>query len=137
MSLERAVKLRWTGEGSVYEGRTGNAAPIRLDGASVAGPSPMEALLMSLAGCMAIDVAVILEKGRVQLDDLVVEVSGVRAPEPPRRFISLQVQVRATGPTEADQTKVERAVQLSHEKYCSVFHSLRPDLEVALLAVRA
>ena len=137
MRSERAVELRWTGDGRVYEGRTGNAAPIHLDGASALGPSPMEALLMSLAGCMAIDVVVILEKGRVPLDGLAVAVSGVRAPEPPRCFTSLRVEVRATGPTEADQAKLERAVQLSHEKYCSVFHSLRPDLAVELSAVRA
>ena len=97
----------------------------------------MEALLMSLAGCMAIDVAVVLGKGRVELTDLVVEVSGVRAPDPPRRFTSLEIEVRAEGPTEADQAKLDRAVQLSHDRYCSVFHSLRPDLQVKLSAVRA
>ncbi len=137
MTPERTVELRWTGGGRVYEGRTGDAAPIRLDGDSLAGPSPMEALLMSLAGCMAIDVAVILEKSRVELDGLLVEVSGVRAPEPPRRYTSLTVEVRAKGPKEADQAKLDRAVELSYEKYCSVFHSLRPDLEVELSAVCA
>lgn len=92
---------------------------------------------MSLAGCMAIDVAVVLEKGRVELTDLVVEVAGVRAPDPPRRFTSLEIEVRAEGPKEADQAKLDRAVQLSHDRYCSVFHSLRPDLQVKLSAVRA
>lgn len=136
MRLERGVRVRWTGSGRVFEARTGEASPIRLDGDSLAGPSPMEALLMSLAGCMAIDVAVVLGKGRVGLTDLVVDVSGVRAPDPPRRFTSLEIEVRAEGPTEADQAKLDRAVQLSHDRYCSVFHSLRPDLQVKLSAVR-
>ena len=137
MSAERAVRVRWTGEGKVFEGQTRNARPILLDGDSEAGPSPTEALLMSLAVCMAIDINVILEKSRVPVEELVVDVSGFRAPDPPRSFTSLSIRIVVSGPSEADQSKLERAAQLSHDKYCSVFHTLRPDLKVELLAERA
>ncbi len=137
MSAERKVRVRWTGRGKVFEGLTGNAAPILLDGDSEMGPSPTEALLMSVAACMAIDVNVILEKGRVPVEALLVDVTGVRAPEPPRRFTSVQILVTVDGPREGDEPKLERAAQLSHDKYCSVFHTLRPDLEVDVSAVRA
>jgi putative redox protein len=97
----------------------------------------MEALLMSLASCMAIDINVILEKSRVLVEELEVDVLGVRATEQPQRFTSLRVLITVEGPTERDQPKLERAAQLSHDKYCSVFHTLRSDLEVEVSAVRA
>lgn len=81
---------------------------------------------------MGIDIQAILEKGRVQLDDLVVELEGERAPEPPQRFTRVQMDVRVRGPSPEDRAKVERAVQLSRDKYCSVFHTLRSDLQVEI-----
>ena len=137
MSTERAVRVQWVGCGKVFEGRTGGAKPILLDGDSEEGPSPTEALLMSLAACIAIDINVILEKSRVPVEELMVDVLGVRASEPPRRFTSLRILITVEGPAENDQPKLERAAQLSHDKYCSVFHTLRPDLEVDFSAVRA
>ncbi len=137
MSAERSVRIRWTGRDKVFEGRCGTASPILLDGDSVEGPSPTEALLMSLAACMAIDINVILEKSRVPVEDLVVDVSGIRAPEPPRRFLSLRIGVEVTGAAERDLPKLERAAQLSRDKYCSVFHTLRSDLDVEISVARA
>lgn len=136
MSAERSVTVTWTGRGKVYEGRAGAAAPMILDGDSQEGPSPTEALLMALATCMAIDVNVILRKGRVPLEDLAVDVSGVRAPDAPQRFLSLRIVVRTDGPREEDRPKLERAVQLSRDRYCSVFHTLRTDLEVEISTMR-
>ncbi len=132
MKQTRTAELRWTGRDLVFEGRTGQAAPILLDGGSGEGPSPTEALLMSAAACMAIDVRVILEKGRVPVEELIVRMEGDRAEDPPRRFTHIRMDVRVKGPSEADLPKLARAVQLSHDKYCSVFHTFRPDLEVEL-----
>ncbi len=81
---------------------------------------------------MAVDILDILEKGRVSVDRLEVEVEGDRAPDPPRRYTSLRLTVRLDGPQERERGKVERAVQLSREKYCSVFHTLRPDMDVEI-----
>lgn len=126
----RNAYLRWTGDGMVYEGRTGDSQPIHLDGDSTAGPSPMEALLMSLGGCMGIDIQAILEKGRIPIEALEVSMEGDRAGSLPKRFTAVRMTVRIQGPEEGDLPKVERAVQLSRDKYCSVFHSLQSDLDV-------
>ncbi|TVR55062.1 MAG: OsmC family peroxiredoxin [Gemmatimonadales bacterium] len=126
----REVALRWTGEGFILEGTTSSGAPVLLDGNSVRGPSPMEGLLSALAGCMAVDIQAILEKSRVPLEELEVRVVGERAPEPPKRFTRIRMVFGLKGPSEADEGKVLRAIQLSEEKYCSVHHTLRSDMEI-------
>ena len=99
---------------------------IILDSNSTAGPSPPEALAMALAGCMAIDVADIVIKGRHPLSAFEVRLTGERQDEPPRRFVrfTLHFLVSGTVPDHA----IQRAIDLSREKYCSVWHSLRQDL---------
>lgn len=126
------VVLRWTGEADRFEGGVPGGPTILLDSDGKAGPSPMTGVLLSLAACMAIDIRMILEKGRVPLDDLEVEIEADRAAEPPRRFTGVHLFVRVRGPGEEHQARVERAVALSREKYCSVFHSLRTDLNVEI-----
>ncbi|MNC99599.1 hypothetical protein D3C83_179400 [compost metagenome] len=59
-----------------------------------------------------------------------VDMVGHRAPEPPRRFTAISLIFRISGPSSADRPKVERAVNLSRETYCSVTHTLRPDLDL-------
>jgi putative redox protein len=93
-------------------------------------------LLLSLAGCMGVDVVDILNKSRVPLEALRVEVEGDRAPEPPRRFEAIRLTYHVRGPSDADQGKLERAVQLSKDKYCSVLHTLRPDVDLDVRIVR-
>lgn len=136
-TAERRVSIRWAGHGRVYEGSWSDGPPVTLDSDSVEGPSPTEALLLSVAACMAVDIQVILEKGRVPVDGLTVDVSGTRAPEPPRRFVSLDIAIRVSGPAERDQGKIERAAELSRDKYCSVFQTLRKDIDLHLSAGRA
>lgn len=92
----------------------------------------MDALLLSLAGCMGIDVLMILEKGRVPVTAMEVEVTGERPDAPPRRFLSLALEYRIEGPGPEHEARLERAVALSRDKYCSVFHTLRPDLDVEI-----
>ncbi|MEX0935462.1 MAG: OsmC family protein [Gemmatimonadota bacterium] len=136
MNNTRSARIRWTGRGVVFEGRSGDAPPILLDSDSMEGPSPTEALLMSIGACMGVDVRMILEKGRVPVDGLEIVLEGERAPEAPRRFVSLRLEIRVEGPGPDDLAKLERAARLSHEKYCSVFHTLRPDLDVEVTTVR-
>ena len=99
---------------------------ITLDSDSEAGPSPPQAMALALAGCMAIDVADIVNKGRHALAALDARIVGDRAPDPPRRFtrFTLHFTVRGNVPAHA----VERAIQLSRDKYCSVWHSFRQDI---------
>jgi putative redox protein len=109
-------------------GRGGTA--IVLDGDAVHGPSPMEALLMGLAGCMAVDVVDILRKMRVPFTALRVRAEGDRRAEPPRRFTAIRLVYTTDGIPASDRDKLQRAIDLSRDTYCSVLHSLQPDLDL-------
>ncbi len=130
--VTKRVHLSWTGTGMEYRGGGEAGSPVVLDGKSVQGPGPMDALLLALAGCMAVDVQVILERSRVPLRGLRVEVEGERAPAHPRRYTGIRMVFLVEGPEEKDQGKLERAVELSREKFCSVLHSLRTDIDFAI-----
>ena len=86
----------------------------------------MQALAFAIAGCMAMDVADILRKGRHGLTGLDVAFAGDRAQSPPHRFtgVKLSFTVRGNVPDDA----VRRAIALSHERYCSVSNSLRREI---------
>ncbi len=122
-----ALSVAWK-EGMLFEAATADGRTTLLDGDSRRALSPMDALLSSLCGCMAIDVVSILEKMRVPPRSLRIDASGRRRDEPPRYFTHLSLEFVVEGDTPRD--KLERAVRLSFETYCSVFHTLRPDLEV-------
>ena len=87
----------------------------------------MQALAFALAGCMAMDVIHVIRKGRHDLRGLRADLIGHRMPQEPRRFRRIELHYTLTGniPTAA----IERAIQLSREKYCSVWHSMRRDIE--------
>jgi putative redox protein len=121
------AELLWS-EGLRF-GATSGATAVVVDGDAAAGPSPMQLAACALAGCMAADVVEILRKGRHPLSGLRITFTGERAPEPPRRFVRMSLHFHVSGavPSEA----VERAIALSREKYCSVWHSMRPDIAFA------
>jgi putative redox protein len=108
-------------------GATSGPAAIVVDGDGAAGPSPMQVTAFGLAGCMAADVVAILEKGRHALTALRVSFTGERAVTPPRRFVRVALHFHVSGAVPRDA--VERAIALSRETYCSVWHSLRQDIE--------
>jgi putative redox protein len=115
--------LTWQGD-LRFRAVTGDNAVI-FDSESQAGPSPPQAVAMALAGCMAIDLADIVIKGRHQLTGLEARIIGERAAEPPRRFTRFTLHFVVSGDVPAHA--IERAIQLSRDKYCSVWHSLRGD----------
>jgi putative redox protein len=118
------AELVWAG--GFEFGATSGSTAIVLDSDGLAGPSPMQLLAEALAGCMAIDVVLILTKGRHPLTSLRVSFSGERAPEPPRRFVSATLAFHVGGDVPA--AAVERAIDLSRQTYCSVWHTLKPDI---------
>jgi len=120
-----------------YSGGGDEGDPIILDGKSLKGPGPMDALLLALAGCMAVDVQVILERSRVPLTGMKVAVEGHRASTHPKHYTRFHLAYFLEGPQEEHQAKVERAVDLSREKFCSVLHSLRPDIDIEIEIHRA
>jgi putative redox protein len=99
-----------------------------VDGDSNAGASPVQMLVIALAGCMAADVVDIVRKGRHALTGFRAEITAERAPEPPTRLVSASLRFHIEGNVPA--TAVERAIALSHDKYCSVWHSLRQDIQL-------
>lgn len=99
-----------------------------LDSNGAAGPSPVQALALALASCMSIDVIDIVRKGRHSLEALEVELDGIRAETEPRRLTHVELAFHVRGDVPA--TAVERAIALSRDKYCSVWHSMRQDIEL-------
>ncbi len=112
-------------------GATSGPNAIVVDGDGAAGPSPLQLAAFALAGCMAADVVAILEKGRHGLTGLRVSFSGERAPEPPRRFVRITLHFHVSGPVPPEA--VERAIALSRDTYCSVWHSMRQDIDFVTL----
>ena len=118
------VELIWEHD-LVFSGKSGGAMMI-LDSASLAGPSPMQAVAFGLAGCMAMDLVHILKKGRHRLRGLRADLTGARAADEPRRFTAITLHYTVTG--DIPPEPIQRAIDLSREKYCSVWHSLRQDI---------
>src|SRR5215831_3809263 len=118
------LDLVWEGD-LRFAGRAGDVALV-IDGDHGAGPSPVQALAFGLAGCMAIDVVSILVKGRFPLEALTAHLVGERRADPPRRFEKIDLHFVVTGAVPPD--RVERALALSRDRYCSVWHSLREDI---------
>jgi putative redox protein len=124
------VTVRWK-DGSAFEAEVPTGVKFILDthpdhGGRMLGPTPVEALLSSIAACSAIDVLDILRKKRQVVTSYRIEVEGDRPPigQWPRPFSSIRVKHIVTGEN-LDQDAVARAVQLSDTKYCSVITTLR------------
>ena len=105
---------------------TSDKASMTLDSAGIAGPSPVQALGFALAGCMTMDVAYILTKGRQPFRALRSHLVADRAAEDPHMIVRMALHITVEGDVPADA--VARAIALSHEKYCSVWHSMRQDI---------
>jgi putative redox protein len=122
--VEYPVEVVWEG-GMRYRGGRAGGAQVVLDGNSEAGPTPPDTLVTALAACSAIDVVDYLEKRRTPAASLAVSVRFSRAPRPPRRVTAAHLTFRVA--TDSPREHVERAVQLSFDRYCSVAASLAPD----------
>jgi putative redox protein len=122
VSLSWDHALEFTGETGKHE--------LGIDGASYTAPSPMQLLAVSLAGCMAIDVVHILTRGHHTVTALNTTFTGERAPEEPHRFV--KIDLRFSISTSASGEQVDRALELSRNKYCSVWNSLRQDIELTV-----
>ena|SRR5687768_2988059 len=120
-----AAELIWSG--GLRFGATSGKNAIVVDGDGAAGPSPVQIAAIGLAGCMGADVVSILEKGRQPLTGLRVSFSGERPAPPPRRFTRITLHFHVSGAVAAEA--VERAIAMSRDTYCSVWHSMRQDIE--------
>jgi putative redox protein len=116
------ARVKWV-ENVSFLGESGSGHSVIMDGAPDAGGRnlgfrPMEMLLLGLGGCSAFDVVMILKRGRERVTDCVVEIEAERADTEPKVFTKIVMRYVVTG-HELDPKKVERAVTLSADKYCS------------------
>jgi len=126
MTEPKRVSLEWR-NGMAFEGRASGTPPLQLDADGKTGPGPMDMLLLALAGCTASDVVSILEKMRFPVRAMTVDVTGERRAEHPKRYTSIVLRYRVSAPG-APEERVRHAIDLSLGKYCSVSHSLAPDI---------
>ena len=105
-----------------------------IDSDGVAGASPVQALVLALGSCMAVDVVMILQKGRHDLQGLRVKVVGTRVDGPPSYVTGYRIEYEVKGPVPGPA--IERAIALSRDTYCSVWHSLRPDAPLEVTYTR-
>lgn len=110
-------------EGVSFVGQTESGHAVVMDGPPDSGgknlgPRPMEMLLLGLGGCSAFDVVHILRKSRLEVRDCVAEIDATRAETDPKVFTKIHVHFIVTGKA-LDPKRVEQAVKLSAEKYCS------------------
>jgi putative redox protein len=116
------ARIKWI-QDVMFLGESGSGHSVVMDGAPDAGGRnlgvrPMEMLLLGLGGCSAFDVMLILKRGREAVTDCVVDIDAERASTDPKVFTKIVMHYTVTGQG-LDRKKVERAVQLSAEKYCS------------------
>jgi putative redox protein len=116
------VRIKWV-EGVTFVAQTESSHTIVMDGAPEGGgrnlgARPMETVLAGTGGCTAYDVVTILRKARLNISDCVVEVDAERAPQEPKVFTRIHFHFIVSGKG-VDPKQVERAIQLSAEKYCS------------------
>jgi putative redox protein len=123
--------LTWSRD-LVFVGTTPQGYEIDFDANAQWGCKPTEALLMSLGGCMAIDIVSILKKMRMDISRLRIDITGERNPDPPQYFKAGEMIFHLAG-SNLHSRRIERAIALSREKYCSVYNSLRPDLNLKVL----
>lgn len=113
----------------IFVGRTNRGYEVEFDAQQQWGCSPTETLLLSVAGCMAIDMVSFIKKMKVEIKSYKMDIVGERNPTPPQYYTSIEMIISITG-TGLTAKKIERGISLSQEKYCSVYHSLRKDLKI-------
>jgi putative redox protein len=128
MSME--AKVTWV-EDRRFVGQASSGHAVVLDGsAEKLGPSPMELMLIGMAGCTAYDVAAILGKKRQEVTGLEVSARAERAEEPPRVYTRIEIEYRVRGRAIRPKA-VEDAIRLSKEKYCSASIMLGKTAEIS------
>ena len=129
------VKVSWNGpSGMSFRAETGTGHMVAMDGAPEAGghnlaPRPMEMVLVGTGGCTAFDVVLILKRGREDVRGCDVTLQAERAEVDPKVFTKINFHFIVTG-RNLKPAAVERAVKLSHEKYCSASIMLAATVEI-------
>lgn len=126
------ARVCWIG-GNAFAGQSGSGHWAVMDAPDgetpQAAPTPMEYLLLGLCGCTAVDVKTILQKMRQDVRQITVDAAAERAEEHPRVFTKIVLRYTVSG-RNLDPKKVQKSVELSHEKYCSASAMLGKTAEI-------
>ncbi len=127
--------VRWTGmSGMTFLAETGSGHVVAMDGAPDGGgrnlaPRPMEMVLLGTGGCTAYDVVLILRKSGQTISNCEVKLTAERAEKEPKVFTKVHFHFIVSG-SNVKQNVVERAINLSHDKYCSASIMLEKTAEI-------
>lgn len=127
MAIKEAVAV-WKQAGLGFDARVPSGAQMELNSQGAVF-RPAELLMVGLAGCTGMDVIDILQKKRQAVTDFQVETRGEMSEDHPRRYVKIEIKYVVTGHN-IDPEAVQRAIELSETKYCSVAASLRPGAPV-------
>ena len=128
-------RVSWLGNGGMaFSAETGSGHLVNMDGPPEAGgqnsaPRPMELILAGTGGCSAFDVVLILQRAKQAISACDVKLTAERAAVEPKVFTKINLHFTVTG-KDLERAKVERAVKLSHEKYCSATSMLAKTAEI-------
>ena len=133
MSIKKAIVKHI--KGVTFLGKSDSNHWVTMDGpesfgGSDAGTRPKELLLIALGGCTGSDVITILQKKKVQLDNFEMNISAEVADEHPQVYTKINIEFVFTG-KDIQEKDVERAIELSQTKYCSVTHMLNKAIEIS------
>lgn len=120
--------VKWNGKGMSFDGVGPRDYSVTMGGKEDAGPSPMEMLLMGLGGCTGMDCIMVMLKKRQDVTSFCIKINAERAETYPRKYTKIEMEYIFEG-HDLDPVKVEKAVDLSANKYCSVKGSLDPTIE--------
>ncbi len=125
------ISVKWK-DGLEFESELPSGHSVTVDakeesGGNDNGPRPTELILNGLAGCTGVDVVLILKKMKQDIVDFSIDVESERAEEHPRRFTDIHLIYKLKG-RNLDEKKVEKAINLSEEKYCSASASLNANI---------
>ncbi len=126
------ARVKWI-EGTRYLSTSGSGHAVVMEASAAeqsVGPSPMEMLLMGMGGCTTYDVVAILQKMRLDVDDVIVELQAERAEDVPRTFTKIHCTFTVIGKN-IPLEKAKEAVKLSGEKYCSASRMLEKSADIS------
>lgn len=129
------ISTKWQGDiqfesSGETSGHTVNMDAKKEVGGGGSAPTPMEMVLHGVAGCMGIDMCVIMRHHMDKVTKLELELDGTRAETEPKRFTDVEILVKVEG--DVKRKTVQRAVDLSVDKYCSAINSVNADVTTKL-----
>ena len=130
--MNHEINLHWNGKMSfdtLIDGHQLTVDAADEFGGQNKGPRPKQLLLLSLAGCSAMDVVSLAEKMHANLEGLDIKVQGVMNDEHPKKYYSITLVYQCLG-KEIEKDKIEKAVKMSEEKYCGVWATLKPGVKI-------